>query len=230
MRSLILATASVIALGLGSAGAAPLSHGYSGNVADPNAAAPPTTAAPAEAAPPAAPAATSPPAPAAPSAAAPPPPTAHRHRAVASTIQHRRLAVKEAQRVLRRDGLYHGAIDGIIGPETRRAVAHYQRMHGLPVTANLNHRTLESLLAGHTTGHTPMRMHRSSMSGQRPPNATGGQGMETGGAIPNNVHSGAAAPGSESGGPGMGTAGAPPSNPPNNVNSGAAAPAPAPQH
>ncbi len=39
--------------------------------------------------------------------------------------------VAAAQERLAREGYYRGQIDGIVGPETRRAVARYQGNHGL---------------------------------------------------------------------------------------------------
>ena len=38
--------------------------------------------------------------------------------------------VAELQRRLARAGYYHGAIDGILGPQTRRAIRAYERDHG----------------------------------------------------------------------------------------------------
>lgn len=40
--------------------------------------------------------------------------------------------VIEVQRRLARAGYYHGAIDGILGPETRRAIRAYERDHQTP--------------------------------------------------------------------------------------------------
>jgi len=39
-------------------------------------------------------------------------------------------SVNAIQRQLARAGYYHGAIDGIMGPETRRAIRAYERSHG----------------------------------------------------------------------------------------------------
>jgi hypothetical protein len=41
--------------------------------------------------------------------------------------------VVEVQRRLARAGYYHGAIDGILGPETLRAIRAYERDHNVPV-------------------------------------------------------------------------------------------------
>ncbi len=38
-------------------------------------------------------------------------------------------SVGQLQRRLARAGYYHGAIDGIMGPETRRAIRAYERSH-----------------------------------------------------------------------------------------------------
>ena len=40
--------------------------------------------------------------------------------------------VVEVQRGLARAGYYHGAIDGIMGPQTRRAIRAYERDHNMP--------------------------------------------------------------------------------------------------
>src|SRR5438477_9553920 len=53
--------------------------------------------------------------------------------------------VAAAQERLAREGYYHGQIDGVTGPETRRAVARYQSNHGLRVTGALTTDTLEAL-------------------------------------------------------------------------------------
>src|SRR5437870_1866915 len=53
--------------------------------------------------------------------------------------------VAAAQERLAREGYYRGQIDGVNGPETRRAVARYQSNHGLRVTGALTTDTLEAL-------------------------------------------------------------------------------------
>ncbi len=53
--------------------------------------------------------------------------------------------VAAAQERLAREGYYRGQIDGVNGPETRRAVARYQGNHGLRVTGALTTDTLEAL-------------------------------------------------------------------------------------
>jgi len=44
----------------------------------------------------------------------------------------RRYTVVEVQRRLARAGYYHGPIDGILGPQTRRAIRAYERDHNMP--------------------------------------------------------------------------------------------------
>ena len=41
--------------------------------------------------------------------------------------------VGQVQTQLARSGYYHGAVDGVMGPETRRAIRSYERSHGLRV-------------------------------------------------------------------------------------------------
>lgn len=51
----------------------------------------------------------------------------------------------DAQEQLARRGYYRGEIDGILGPETRRAIMRYQSSHGLSVTGRLNMDMLHAL-------------------------------------------------------------------------------------
>ncbi len=53
--------------------------------------------------------------------------------------------IAEAQQELARRGYYRGEIDGIVGPQTRRAVMRYQSRRGLAPTGRLNGETLDSL-------------------------------------------------------------------------------------
>jgi hypothetical protein len=62
-----------------------------------------------------------------------------------SSDQSTDLTVATAQERLAREGYYRGEIDGVIGPETRRAVMRYQSDHGLRVTGRLNMDTLRAL-------------------------------------------------------------------------------------
>lgn len=50
------------------------------------------------------------------------------------------------QGMLKSLGSYAGDIDGIYGPLLKQGVAHFQRIHGLPVTGNVDAKTLQSIL------------------------------------------------------------------------------------
>jgi hypothetical protein len=62
-----------------------------------------------------------------------------------SSDQNADSTVAAAQEQLARQGYYRGEIDGIFGPETRRAIMRYQTDHGLRVTGRLNLDTLHAL-------------------------------------------------------------------------------------
>jgi hypothetical protein len=62
-----------------------------------------------------------------------------------STDQVTDSTVAGAQTQLARLGYYRGEIDGIVGPETRRAIMRYQSDRGLRVTGSLNVDTLRAL-------------------------------------------------------------------------------------
>ncbi|MFZ3374680.1 MAG: peptidoglycan-binding domain-containing protein [Chthoniobacterales bacterium] len=53
--------------------------------------------------------------------------------------------VAAVQEQLARQGYYRGELDGVFGPETRRAIIRYQSDHGLGVTGRLNMDTLHAL-------------------------------------------------------------------------------------
>lgn len=50
-----------------------------------------------------------------------------------------------AQLELRNMGLYKGSLDGIVGPETKRALAQFQKDYGLQQTATLDPQTMDAL-------------------------------------------------------------------------------------
>jgi Putative peptidoglycan binding domain len=51
----------------------------------------------------------------------------------------------QVQIQLQREGYYYGAIDGVPGPETRRALAQFQADHGLAITSAIDEPTLATL-------------------------------------------------------------------------------------
>jgi peptidoglycan hydrolase-like protein with peptidoglycan-binding domain len=56
--------------------------------------------------------------------------------------------IKRAQEQLRDQGLYNGKIDGVMGPETKQALQQFQQKNGLPVTATLDQQTMDKLSGG----------------------------------------------------------------------------------
>lgn len=53
--------------------------------------------------------------------------------------------IRWAQAELRYRGLYQGSLDGVLGPETKRALARFQTNNGLSQTASLDAQTWEAL-------------------------------------------------------------------------------------
>jgi hypothetical protein len=62
-----------------------------------------------------------------------------------SSDQSADSTIPAVQEQLARQGYYRGELDGIFGPETRRAIVRYQSDHGLGVTGSLNMDTLHAL-------------------------------------------------------------------------------------
>ena len=75
--------------------------------------------------------------------------------------------IRWAQVELHTIGLYNGSLDGIIGPETKRALLEFQKSNGLGRTATLDQHTADALIEGPGVGQG------SSM----PPNGTGAGSM-----------------------------------------------------
>ena len=53
--------------------------------------------------------------------------------------------IRWAQLELRYRGLYKGSLDGVLGPETRQALAQFQKNNGLDQTVSLDAQTWETL-------------------------------------------------------------------------------------
>ena len=80
----------------------------------------------------------------------------NRHAAMHSSGMHMsRAEITDVQQKLQADNLYSGKIDGMLGPQTRRAIADYQKQNGLRVTANLDRQTRDSLLGAMGTANPP---------------------------------------------------------------------------
>ncbi len=56
-----------------------------------------------------------------------------------------RSEVENLQRTLQEQGLYHGAIDGVIGPDTIAAFGAFQHKQGFEVSGRLNQQTAQAL-------------------------------------------------------------------------------------
>src|SRR5213083_1806203 len=56
-----------------------------------------------------------------------------------------RSSIEQLQRRLARAGYYHGAIDGIMGPETRRAIRAYERDHNMPAYGLIDRQLLTTM-------------------------------------------------------------------------------------
>ena len=56
--------------------------------------------------------------------------------------------VVEVQSRLARAGYYHGAIDGIMGPQTRRAIRAYERDHNMPAYGLIDRQLLTTMGLG----------------------------------------------------------------------------------
>lgn len=54
--------------------------------------------------------------------------------------------VRWAQVELHTMGLYGGSLDGVVGPETKRALAEFQKTNGLKRTATLDQQTADALV------------------------------------------------------------------------------------
>jgi peptidoglycan hydrolase-like protein with peptidoglycan-binding domain/predicted small secreted protein len=79
--------------------------------------------------------------------------------------------VRTAQQALRAQGYYRGPVDGIAGPQTRTALAHYQQRNGLRQTAMLDADTMQRLTGQPTTsyGSSGMADQRTGVGTSNPP-------------------------------------------------------------
>jgi peptidoglycan hydrolase-like protein with peptidoglycan-binding domain len=71
--------------------------------------------------------------------------------------------IRWAQVELRNRGLYKGSLDGILGPETKRALEQFQQKNGLGRTASLDAQTWEALTGNPGVGlgsSTPLNTDR----------------------------------------------------------------------
>jgi peptidoglycan hydrolase-like protein with peptidoglycan-binding domain len=81
--------------------------------------------------------------------------------------------VQQIQQKLQHDGLYHGKIDGLVGPGTQQALRVYQRNNALPVTATLDPQTMNSLLAAGVGVGSSTPPNSSNNTNMAPPSNAG---------------------------------------------------------
>ena len=112
MRKMILATASVLALGIGGTA---VDHAANAGNTVPNA-----------------------------GWNMPPAPGTSQHLQTAANLW-KKDDFRQAQLELRNMGLYNGSLDGVLGPETKRALDQFQKDNGLDRTATLDHQTMDAL-------------------------------------------------------------------------------------
>jgi len=74
---------------------------------------------------------------------------------------------KQAQQALKAENLYHGKIDGIVGPQTKQALAQFQKQEGLKQTSSLDQATMQALDHG---------QHNASGSSTPPRSGSGSGG------------------------------------------------------
>jgi len=60
--------------------------------------------------------------------------------------------IQQAQQELKSQGLYNGAIDGVMGPETRTALSRFQQQNGLTPNAALDQETKDKLSQANNAG------------------------------------------------------------------------------
>ena len=86
--------------------------------------------------------------------------------------------IRWAQVELRMIGLYDGSLDGIAGPETRRALLRFQQSNGLERTARLDQQTADALTgdidAGQGSSMPPRRAGAGSMTNSSSTSDLGG--------------------------------------------------------
>jgi len=75
--------------------------------------------------------------------------------------------IRWAQVELRMIGLYDGSLDGIAGPETRRALLRFQKSNGLERTATLDQQSADALIGDIGAGQGSSMPPRRAGAGSR---------------------------------------------------------------
>ena len=101
-------------------------------------------------------------------------------------VMKRSNLVKQAQTDLKNQGLYHGRIDGIAGPQTERALTAYQQKEGLPQTAALDQATMNKLNLNREQANSPQNQQNRTARGDQ--NAVSGSSTNAGAMSESQVH------------------------------------------
>lgn len=75
---------------------------------------------------------------------------------------------KAVQAVLKNLDLYHGTVDGLSGPNTRKAVEAYQKTVGLPITGMIDDSLLQQLDTNPTSAITPKPRPQATAAAKEP--------------------------------------------------------------
>jgi Putative peptidoglycan binding domain len=90
-----------------------------------------------------------------------------------------RNEVRQIQQRLQAEGLYRGRIDGINGPETGQALSQFQQNNGLQVTGRLDRQTMSSLLGNNGPGYGSTTPTNDANGANMPPASSAGAGDQT---------------------------------------------------
>ncbi len=90
--------------------------------------------------------------------------------------------VREIQQELQKRGFNVGAIDGVMGTQTKGAVKQFQQAGGLPATGELDQKTKDSLKRGSASSSAPGSARSASDGEFSNPNAPSVHGSNTPGA------------------------------------------------
>ena len=83
--------------------------------------------------------------------------------------------VRDAQSELQHEGLYRGPVDGVLGPDTRQAIAAYQAREGLQQTATLDQDTLQRMNLANRSDRAAQRDRSTAGSGTSTPAMSAGE-------------------------------------------------------
>jgi peptidoglycan hydrolase-like protein with peptidoglycan-binding domain len=87
--------------------------------------------------------------------------------------------IRQAQEALQDQGLYHGQVDGKWGPQTKNAIAQFQKQKGLKQTAQLDQQTMNDLQ--NSSGGSSGSMSNAPSGRSSGSSSGGGAGMSGGG-------------------------------------------------